>query len=707
MSRIIAVQGLEAKVFLTIFRGFFIGNPRLCSGLELKTDNVEVHQARPTMPGLTRGLLNTMAKLHQIYQRLQTTQDSCVDLAMAQAMPTADPVTLKLIALILLQRQQIDGLMSLVENYHRLPDQVKQTILERTVELTRALRMAIGNHKSQGPANAVQIIHESGSTRLAYLIADQLRYGQDGLKDESARCLLELAQRTSPGRGLTDGSVADPIEIAFVRSTVEEAVRFYAHHKRQDVLLAVFSLPLNAVTALMAEVHKLASPITDHTAMLLTRADTPAVRRSLLPALAAQGLTQPALDGLRMAAESKAIGQALVNWHLLLLRRYRIALKKIKTPEGFRPDPSFHQSANTHESRGLACWLESLPVDRPALVRQLGALHQAKDHATRLLALRRLLTLAQDAAPDAKVHAAIAGYCADPRQSIVRVALVHLIRIDYPGIAKVLAQLVNSRHPDIQRIAARRLAPVAFARLWDSWPKLNRAQQLAAGRALIKIDPTFHATLADKLAVPDKPTKLRALSLVNQLNQGLLLQDILLRLTQDRDPYVVSAAVKALGSAEPDRAAPVIESALEHEDERVRANAIEALAQLNSSRHIDQLAEMTGEQEDNRARANAIQALMQMRTADALSALSRMLADPRPQHRASALWLVETMGVAEVAREVAEMSISETDQQIKARAGRVIHEIIDQMSHPLPASLLNSEDLDDSAPPAHSRAAAG
>jgi HEAT repeats len=647
-----------------------------------------------------------MAKLQQIYKHLQSIGDACVDQAMAQAMPTTDRPTLRLMALVLLHRKRISGTVAIVENFHRLPKEVRQTVLEHAPGLSRALRIAMGNKKSAGPANAVQIIRRSSSIRQAYLIADQLRQGQDDLKDESARCLREMAQRTTPGQG--SESAIDAREAQFVQSAIRDAVRFFAQHKRQDVLLALFSLPLPGVSELLASIGEVGPQLVHPTGVLLTRSDTPAVSGALLAALAVQPLHAYAVDGLRMAVETQTIGRALNPWHLMLLKSIRTELRRIKGAEGFVPGPElFKKPVEAPVGPGLAHWLAALPLDRPARVRHLGSLREAADPGTRLAGLRRLLELTRDTPPDAAVHTAIAGYCTDPLQSIARVALAHLIRCGYPGIARILAHLVNSPHTQVQRIAGRRLAPVAFSRLWESWPKLDHAQRIGAGRALIKIDPGFHTALHDKLALADRPAKLRALSIISELNQGLLLQDTLLRLSRDKDAYIVSAAVKALGSAEPKRAVPQVESALKHQDERVRANAIEALAQLDSTRHVDQLTEMAGEHEANRARANAIQALMRMNATDALSALSRMLADPRPNHRASALWLIETMGITAVAREVAEMSISEPDPQIKVRAGRVIQEVIEQLSQPIPLSILKYQDFEPDEPGPADHAAAG
>ena len=641
-----------------------------------------------------------MAKIHFIYQQLRAIPDRSVDQAIAQAMPTADPDSLTIMAQTLLERKRGPGLTALVEHYHRLNKDLQEKILQHAPELTRALRLAMSSKQAQSQANTVYIIRRSLATRQAYLIADQLRKGHDKLKDESARCLLEMAQTTTPTPTTSPQGEApprvDPVEAGYIQTAVQEAIRFQSQHKRKNVLQAAFSLPMPAVAKVLRSLKGIDESLIHETGVTLTRGDTPAARRALLIALSVEGLGSYVLDGIRMCADTGKLADALSHWHLLLLRRNRVALARAKRLEGFCPDPSAYNGEQTHP-HGLAPFIGTLPLDVPTRVRQLAAMREASDPHTRLFALRRLLELAQDSPPDAPAHSAIAGFCTDASEPIARLALAHLVHSDSPATTRVLAKLVNSPHEQVQRIASRRLAPVAFSRLWENWPNLNREQRLGAGRALIKIDPKFHTTLADQLTLTDKATRLRALSIVSELNQGVLVQDKLLRLTSEKDPYVVSAAVRALGSAEPDVAAPVIESALNHEDERVRANAVEAMGRLDAARNTERIVEMTHNDQSSRARANAIQALLQTHTTDALHALSDMLNDPRPRHRVSALWLVESMGIASVARDVAEMSISESDPNVRQRAGRVIAEIIDQMSQPLPIDVLKFEGEDPEA----------
>ena len=147
-----------------------------------------------------------------------------------------------------------------------------------------------------------------------------------------------------------------------------------------------------------------------------------------------------------------------------------------------------------------------------------------------------------------------------------------------------------------------------------------------------------------------------------------------------RDSLIASAAVRALGSASGDEVRHTLEAALKHEDSRVRANAVEALQQHKSTAHVLELVDMA-ERDESRPRANAIGALIQMRTGDALGSLSRMLDDTRANQRISALWLVEHMGIIDVARQVAEMSISDGNEKVRDRAERAVRQLIQVMSH--------------------------
>lgn len=605
--------------------------------------------------------------------------DPTVDRAMAAALPTAGPEDLVSLANTLIQRGHPDGLLGLILHFHVLPDPLQRRIIEMSSELFRPLRQAVGHSQTQGPANTIRIVQESLATRMAYLVGEQLRHGSEQRRDLAATALLDMARRCAtdphPGRA----STVDAEAAAYLTHALEEAVIRYGNHLHRTVLVAMAAMLPRPTPEAFAALADPKHPASDPMRGVMTSATEPAVRRALILLLAVPGLGPSAIDGLRQANQAERLGDAMAGWHLLHLAPVRRPLCAMRSPETLWPAPPQIKAMEEYQRRGLAAWAVTLPFDHRTTVARLKELtDHAPDPATRLMALRRLLVIERGSGLGDPVHEAILRFTRDDDPALVRIALWHLIRRKHPDLPDVLGRLAHSPDESIRAIATRHLAPLGFTRLWEGWPKMSPERRLAAGRALIKIEPNFHRMIGDKMLPNDRESRLRALSIIHDLNQGVYYEQALVRLAQEDDERVASAAVKALGSAATDRAVAVLERALEHGDARVRANAIEALAELRPGEYTDHWQQMT-ENEDNRPRANAIAALMEARTGDALRALALMLEDDRPEHRQSALWLVEKRGLTDLARHVAEMSITDPDKDVQQRADRVIHDMIAMM----------------------------
>ena len=289
-------------------------------------------------------------------------------------------------------------------------------------------------------------------------------------------------------------------------------------------------------------------------------------------------------------------------------------------------------------------------MPRTIQAEMLGRLSHDPDRATRLAALNRLIAL--DVRPQWSrcADGVISTFCSDENAAVARIALRHLVRRRWPGLARLLVTLVHSPHEEIRHLAGANLAPLGFTKFWEAWPKLSYAQQLAGGNALIKLDPNFHRLLGERLGRPERNSRLRAMAIIYGLNQATFFETPLLALARESDEVIASAAVRALGSASSPAVVEALELALRHSDSRVRANSVESLQQIRSTRHVNRLMEMA-RTDDSRPRANAIHALMEMRAGEALASLTNMLADTRPAQRISvALWLVDHLGLVDVAR---------------------------------------------------------
>ena len=629
-----------------------------------------------------------MAKVHHIYKQLQRIEDTTVDRAMTAALPTADRLALRLMGLTLLHRRHPEGLLGLVLHYHQLPPDTQHTVADHAGELFRPLREAAEMPHTHGPLNAIHIIHRSLSAKLAYLVSDQLRHGSTEAQGAAAACLLHLARHAASDPRPGVGPDIDPASIDYLQAALEDAVGVFARHEQQSVVVAAAWLLMRGSTALRQTFEDRNHAATRTLAALLETGDQPAILRSLMLLMTREPLTRPAIAGLRRAAKHSQLAPVLAHYHLLSLPALAAPLSRLDDPAALCPGETQARNMAPHECRGLPVWIASLPLERGQAIQHWAKMRHLPDPNTRLMALRRLLHRATPDATD-NVLQIIAEYCDDPDPQIARLALHHLIRRKYAHLTKLLMHLINSPHEAVRGEATKRLAPIGFQRLWDAWPKLEKQRREAAGRALLKIDANFQRELGQKLNTTDQATRLRALNMIATLGQGATFESRLRQLAESKDERVASAAVKALGGAQSPAAQQTLENALAHDDQRVRANAVEAMGPDDSSQRVGELMRMA-EQETNRPRANAIVALLQAEASDALPSLTRMLGDERAAHRTSALWLVEHMGVLEMARRVADMAQRDPDPEVRRRAEDVAGDLLEAMTR------------DDSANPDHS-----
>lgn len=611
-----------------------------------------------------------MSKSRDIIEFMRGMSDDSVDLAMGAALATADQADRVLIVEVLLQRGRSGGLVPLIQSFHHLSEEVQARIVAQTPELFHALREAMSTG-DRAAANAITIITRSGDVKLAYLLSDQLRRGAAELRPAAAKALVELVEHAPTDK---------PEVMQAVQTAVREAMDSFKIHRQSTVLLALAALAPRDMATAAAALEDRNHPALEPMRRLMTVELPPEIRRSLLAWATVKHLTAAAVVGIERSCKAGHLEDVLAGAHLLHHGQAALGVHRLPNADEALPRAESLATMAPHRMRWLPAWACALPVEPQKCIDFYSGLHAAPDAATRLAAMRRLISLSWsgDKATSPAADTGVSQFCADTEQGIARIALRHLVARRWDGLTKLLLQLVNSPHEEVRRLAGAHLAPLGFARLWDGWPRLNFAQQLAGGAAMIKLDPGFHRVLGEKLTGGHRASRLRAIAIIQTLNQADFFTPALIALSTDTDEVVASAAVKTLVMVNKPESVEALKAALNHKDARVRANAVESLHALGQREHEERLLEMA-EDDANRPRANAIGALMDMRTAEALASLIKMLADPRPSQRASALWLVDHMGLIEVARNVAELAVGDPDYEIKSRAAGVMHRMIDSL----------------------------
>ncbi len=590
---------------------------------------------------------------------------------MAAAIPWAEPPVQERLTLHLLQRQHPEGLVALTDHFDRLPPQVQQLVVDHAAQMDRSIRESASRAHGPGPLNALTLIRRAAAIRLAYLPAQMLRRGREDVRPIAGACLQELSQCAD------QDSAAN---VQYLLTALGEALACYPQHRQPQVLHALLHLTPRPLPLLLGALDTPRHPALEPLRTLLERDEAPHVAAALLSLLPVASLTFAVLRRLQRAGSQQQWSDLLRDTHLLLAPRVARSLQSLIESDSLLPTPEAVEALPADAACAAPRWIMAVRTEPPRRIELLARLNHATQPRARLAALRALIEQSRDPL-GGSANDVLATFTHDEEAPLARAALRHLIRRDWPGLTALAIRLTTSPHEAVRRLASSFVSRRGFERMWQAWPKLDDTQRLAAGRALIKLDPLFHQQLAARLERADRPSLLRALSIIELLGQGALFESALAALIHAPDEVAAASAVKAMGQSTSEVAQRCLESALSHADARVRANAVEALDQVQRSRHVRRLVEMATHDE-NRPRANAIGALLGLRLGEALPALGQMLADAQPASRRSALWLVQHMGLVEVARHVAEMSLSDPDIAVRRRAAEVVEQLIHQMRSP-------------------------
>lgn len=613
-----------------------------------------------------------MAHMSQIFSLFKSIPDTSVDQALSAALPTADDQTAMTLVQTLIQRNHHSSLTGLFHHYHELALPVQKLIISHAPRFGMLLRQIAEHGRAQDQLNIVQIVKKAADPKLCYLLADVLRYGPSQANEDAASILWEMARYSLFQTDDSQTIQVDHEYINLLQRTIDQALMFYGMHQQPAVLEAVLVMQPRPMIQTAKILNDPKNPATQILIKLCSQPRNPVLCQSLLSLLSVPVLTEAIQRGVGFMADNHTLHQLFTEGHLLLMPQRRKVFRQLGADEKFFPDVQTLQGIQPQQLRHLPRWYATITNNDKQLIEHLGDLRKSTDSLTRLTALRMLMRLGLK---DSQAVNLIAGFCADADEWVARNAMRHLVRVDYEDLYHLMLRLINSPHDSVRKIAAEHVGPVGFEKYWDSWSRFDLNQRIAAGKALIKIDPSFHVQLGRKLDSTDQVQMHKAMFIIRTLNQGTFFEYALEHLTRHEDPKIASAAVKTLGSAGTLRAARLLETSLDHDDPRMRANAVEALDHIDHKKHVNQLMNM-GKEDDNRPRANAIGALMSMNFGDALTMLGNMLNDDRPTHRISALWLVDHLNLRDMIRHVAELSISDNDSKVRTRASHLIDHFI-------------------------------
>ena len=593
-----------------------------------------------------------------VYALLAGQPNLAVEAALLEALPELEPKLQPVALDLLIDRGRDRGLAGLVAGFNRYDPKLQELILSRVRGLYSAARVGITDDRLEVRCNAVELIRRSGDAKLAYLLAEGLRQPCPKTRAAAGQALHDatanyLERRTKARRTGSDLASLDQ-EGDYLARALHRAIDAWDLHFRLEVLTAAMWMADRLEDALFNKAASTRSSFARALVERLTNPDDARLAGFALRALQSPELRSQVAKQIAACRNPGFVGGLMAESWLLA-------------------DPAIAQECP--RIRRWA-WLEagedalrSLPPDQAP-----GAL--------RLIAASGL-------ALEAKV-AWYARLIADGSEPARRVAFWRLAAAQTKSAASVLRRLAQRGDGPIALLAKRELRRRAhalgydatddgvapdgahpFDAFWHSFDELDGDVRRAGLAELARTCPDLLVRLRGKLASGQAAERSRALTIARMLGLAKSLEEQVYRLTSDPDPTARSQAVAMLADLDGPTARRIVRRSLDDPDARVQANAIEVLDQLPMPAKHEQLASKL-ESRHQRVRANAVAALLKMETGQAAETLLDMLSDPSGDHRISALWVVERLGLGSMLHRLEEMGRTDPDARVRRRARRVL-----------------------------------
>ncbi|MHC4773661.1 MAG: HEAT repeat domain-containing protein [Planctomycetota bacterium] len=582
---------------------------------------------------------------------------------LAAVLPHAEPGEREPLLLAALATGRPAALAAVIGLLHRLGPEAMKHLCGVQGSLEPAVRLIRRRGSPRAVLNAVAVAGRRCDLDLLGHLVPLLSGSPDEVKRRAGEALVAvIVHHAGPdGRRLLDAVTARAIDETIAGAAVPDRNR-----RLDEVLLGAAILAGRPGPALG---RILADP--DHPVLFALRGVVARTGHRLVRSNMLRWLADPVLGGAARRSIHRIEGpQQLADLlgaaHLLLSPRRRRAIRRVDRPGRLPPDPAGAASLPEPAQVGLVRMIRALPLPAAARRDHLADCIALPSPLARLHALEALLGDPSSAAQDLTER-----FCFDQARSVAVLASGRVLR--GPGaLGPVgLGRLEQSPH----RIVARRAAVIAarssVRAFFDRWLSLSPGASWAAGLALLRTHrEALLSGLANLLAGGGRDERLAAIALARRLGITAALEAELIAQVGSADVRVASASVAALGDGGSSRRSSAVRKALGHGDQRVRANAVEALVRIDRrpGAHLGALAASR----ENRLRANAVRGLLAGRAPGGVKALRRMLADTDPRHRVSGVWVARRSRARPVIPDLRRLADDDRFTEIRARASAAV-----------------------------------
>ena len=595
-----------------------------------------------------------MSQTHEIYEYLARSENCSVDQALLLAWRRAEEPYRTALLETLLERGKSAATLELIEQYHQLSPQTQELLSSRAGSLYGGLYHGARSTETQIRLNTLTIIRRGRYLPLIEVVSEMLRDRDRYVSRQAGDVLLSLSKEIgAPNRDeFPPGARAigpptklspkvDPRHKRLVISALDKALDDFKVHRQTEAILAA----MQAVSAYqksfwrdrLENYHIVGKTIRQ---ILLTY-DRPEVVPFCVSALAHISLRATAARAIATHQRSDYISQLAIEVSRQSNKTILQGLKMIREPRWLNPDRFQPDRMTPRAQQALVSLVRRLHVADQDKALYLSVVAEKGTHAA---GLKAIVALARMDEVISKKY--LERLVRSESETIAVTAALQMRKKNWPRFHQIMLEQFSLGSGKLLELARQYLQEMAFDRYWEIFDRLAPASQLAAGRAVYKIDPQADARWRRKARDGSIAQRLRAIRWARLLGRVDECVDVFMELARDRDRKVRSCATAGLADSrkKPKVIITQLITALSDEDSRVRANAIEALEKTAAPETSQKISRFV-QDENNRVRANAIKALLHWKVASAQQAIDEMLGDSRPQHRSSAQWVAHQMGI--------------------------------------------------------------
>jgi len=641
-----------------------------------------------------------MATDPSIFTILRESTDPAADDALLAALRQADPPTALAVIETLLVRQSRRGLFGLVESFHLLEEQLRQAVILDVDRLFGVLREAAQSRDEQLRLNVLSLIQEGRLFRASYLLDGCFRDRSVKVREAAAETLHHLAQDllrfSADGVDGEASAGSEPVSVALDPAEMESR----AEDRRQlvgaiEAGLATFDLHRQSVVvevamwfaddlgaASWAVFSAPGSRATQAAVTLLANSPSPRFVPFAMAMLALTNARSQLAHLLNVCPDAPFLTEwTRQSWRLVepRLARALIVIRELAWIDRRVIDVS---QAPEEFQRLFPRWLLATGLSPERKTDALKEFYRRSDRVGRHAVVWALVHWLDPRADSFLRSLALQG---DPELS--RVARMELARrrpADYPLSSMLPAETESGAG---KKPRETRPPPMTLDRYWETFDCLSDQERGIQGRELLERVPDARRNLALRLGAPSPTHRVRALRIMTVLGLVAEFEEHVYPLCHDSEAEVRSAAVGALGTLPSPTSRRLLNVALRDQDGRVQANAIEAVERLGVDGATGSGLLPLLKSPDNRVRANAVRALLKLGVRDAAETLLCMMVEKDRAQRVSALWLIENMGLFNLAKRVAHMAASDVDPQVRLRARGLIEQLVSSASGPTASPL--------------------